>query len=303
MSQSLLVAPKGTSSPAIPLNDEEVRHNASDSPSVASGSFDEREICDLEHGEKRLLLLVGPPRRVVDRLRVIREQAPERLEVPRGDCCFGARGIRGRGVRAYAAHRGSGREFLEAREGLACGGAIEVFEVPEQAVAVEAPDLDELAFEHSTAHAIGAAPRPPRDEPVAAQREQLVDAGDDLLGHVEQHEIAPPHRVGPAGSSEAELLVIDELQVRREDRSKGGWVPATPRTAATERAVAAARCSRGTIGQELGVQPYSRAMASPRRSTAKTSARRCRPAPSTSIKAIRSPSMRRTGRRRRPLTP
>ena len=109
---------------------------------------------------------------------LVGEQRGERIGVSRSDHRIGASRVRGRSVRAHAAADGAHRrlddQLVEAgqRVGLAVG--IEVLEARQKAIASEDPELEELPLEGAASSAVGAKERPPPEERIRLQAEDLV---------------------------------------------------------------------------------------------------------------------------------
>ena len=113
-----------------------------------------------------------------------------------------------------ARQRGRGQKIVEARERGARVGGIEMFEVREQAVVSEGPQLDVLVLEGTAPLALDAPDRAARDQPIAARGEQLVHPAADSVGDLVEHEISARDRARAPGPPEAELAVIRELETR-----------------------------------------------------------------------------------------
>ncbi len=172
-----------------------------------------------------------------------------------------------------------------------------------EAVGSEDPELENGLLEGAAAGAIGARGRLAHEERVGSQAEDVVDAEGDVVGDLEQGASAAQERLGSARRTRSRGS--GGRRTRRPARApwrsdRGRTVPpAPPRPSAPSPRRGRARGRRGGARRSART---SRATASPSRSAAKISARRRRPCASTSISSDLARSRRRrhrTFRRRR----
>ena len=142
----------------------------------------------------------------------------------------------------------TGRELVEARERLVVAVEVELLHVREAAVGPEGPEHEEAPLEGAAAGALGAEVRPADEERVRTKAEDVVDAGGDLVGGVEQRADPAPERSAPRATPRP--------TVRWSTNSTSGAMMAAIASArrgstkaATERAVAAARSRAGPSGE------------------------------------------------------
>src|SRR5438876_6995688 len=134
----------------------------------------------------------------------------DRVRVSRGKGGLEAGGARGRGVRSHAAFaflddpgcRGGRarlrrrRQLVEAGERLVLALAVELLPARDEAVGSEDPQLAKVSFERAAAGAVRAGVRPPYEERVGSQGEDVVDADarGEVVREVEQRADTPQHR-------------------------------------------------------------------------------------------------------------
>ena len=108
--------------------------------------------------------------------------------------------------------------------------------------------MEEVPLEGAAAGAVGTGVRPAYEERVGAQVEDVVDARSEVSSATSSRSADPAGGFCPAHGPKSDGPVIDELDGGRERRPVAIDV-GRPSSAATERAVAAARSRAGPSGR------------------------------------------------------
>src|SRR5439155_1309902 len=91
----------------------------------------------------------------------------------------------------------------------------------DEAIGSEDPQVTKVSFERAAAGAVRAGVRPPFEERVGSEGEDVVDTRGEVVREVEQRADTPPHCFGSVHGPQPDGPVVDELDAGRERPAVG----------------------------------------------------------------------------------
>ena len=172
-------------------------------------------------GVERSAPVVAQAARMVECLRIVGEQAGERVGVSRSHGRVQSGGVGGRGVRSHAAPHGRrrlGRQLVEARERLGLALGVEPLDPLQEAIRSGDPEDEEGSFVGPAAGTGSAKVSPAQEQRIRLQAEDLVVAQGGVLGELERGAVVLQQRLPPVRGPGPQDPVVDDLDAGCERR-------------------------------------------------------------------------------------